>query len=232
MNASAVLFDLDGTLADTAPDLGDALNRLLEEEGRAPVALEKIRARVSYGGRGLIVLGFDELPADEEQRLIQRFETLYAQQLCDKTRLFPGAGETLRELARRGVTWGVVTNKNQRFAAPIVKALGLVERMDVLVCGDMAAHKKPAPDLLLLAAEKLAVEPRACLYVGDSLRDVEASRAAGMSVLIVTHGYDAQRDEIAGWDCDGVLDDLAGVPAWLDDAGETAAGRVAAQAAD
>lgn len=220
MNTSAVLFDLDGTLADTAPDLGDALNRLLEEEGRTPLALGKIRARVSYGARGLVACGFGELPAAEEERLIKRFETLYAQKLCDKTRLFPGAEETLRELARRGVAWGVVTNKNERFAAPIVEALGLGRGMHVLICGDMAAHKKPAPDLLLLAAEKLALEPPRCLYVGDSERDVEASRAAGMPVLIVTHGYDAQDEaqdeEFAGWGCDGVLDELGEILSWID----------------
>ncbi len=220
MNTSAVLFDLDGTLADTAPDLSDALNRLLEEEGRSPLALEKIRTRVSYGARGLVACGFGELPPAEEERLIKRFEVLYARQLCDKTQLFPGVEETLQALTRRDVAWGVVTNKNERFAAPIVEALGLARETQVLICGDAAARKKPAPDLLLLAADKLTVKPSRCLYVGDSKRDVEAAKAAGMPVLIVTHGYDAQDDEIAGWDCDGVLGRLGEILRWIDDRNE------------
>ncbi len=209
--AKAVLFDLDGTLADTAPDLGDALNRLLAEEGRPPLPTEEIRKHASFGAAGLVACGFGELADGERRRLTERFLALYAQNLCVRTRLFPGAEKTLGTLAERGIAWGVVTNKSRCFAEPILRKLGLHDAARCLVYGDTAPHKKPAPDLLLLAAKELRLEPADCLYIGDSQRDVIAAKAANMPVLAVAYGYESRDADIAAWGCDGVVNSLSDI---------------------
>ena len=215
MTKSAVLFDLDGTLADTAPDLGDALNKLLEEKGRAPQAADEIRKHASFGARGLITSCFKELTLDEEQKLITRFQEFYAKQLYDKTKLFPGVVETLQALNQRNIAWGVVTNKNQCFAEPILKQLKLHEKAHCLVYGDTVAHKKPSPDPLLFAAKELKLQASDCLYIGDSERDVIAAQSANMAVLIVTYGYESYNAEDGIWNCDGVLEKLVGLLDWV-----------------
>ena len=219
MGIQAVLLDLDGTLADTAPDLGIALNRLLEEEGRATLDYEEIRKHASFGAKGLVERGFNDV-ADggdgELERLTGRFFDLYAESLCEHTRLFPGVEKTLRELEGRGIAWGVVTNKAERFAEPILRQLDLLEGAACRVYGDTTVRKKPAPDALLYAAEALALAPARCLYVGDSERDVAAAKAAGMKVLVVTYGYESREGDIGSWGCDGAVDVLTDVLGWMD----------------
>ena len=219
MKTSAVLFDLDGTLADTAPDLGDTLNHLLVEEGRAALPPEEIRKYASFGAAGLLARGFGKLTPDETARLTARFLKLYEQNLCNKTRLFPGVFETLRALEKRGVAWSVATNKSRRFAEPLLRKLGLPETAAGPVCGDMVKYKKPAPDLLLLAAERLRVNAPDCLYVGDSERDAKAAGAAAMPVLIVAYGYESSHADTDTWSCDGVVERLIDVIAWVDESG-------------
>ncbi len=216
MKTSAVLFDLDGTLADTAPDLGDALNRLLREEGRAALPPGAIRRHASFGAKGLIACGFGALENTESERLTARFLELYAQNLCVKTRLFPGTEATLSTLERRKIAWGIVTNKSRRFAEPILKKFGLHEAAHCLVYGDTVTRKKPESDVLLYAAEKLATPPSDCLYVGDSERDAMAAKAAGMPVLIVAYGYESKDADIDTWLCDGTVNKLADVLLWTD----------------
>ena len=189
MSASkAVLFDLDGTLADTAPDLAAAVNRLRAGQGLAPLPIEKLRPFASAGARGLVRAGFGVNPGDAEYEALRTaFLEHYAERTCVETRLFPGVAELLGELARRGVAWGIVTNKALRFTERIVATLDLAP--DCVVGGDSTPHLKPHPASLLLAAGKLRLDAPRCFYLGDDLRDVQAARAAGMRPVAVEWGY-------------------------------------------
>ena len=201
----AILCDLDGTLADTAPDLGTALNRLLEEQNRETLAAHTIRKHASFGAKGLVHCAFGDCPPAQEARLTQRFLELYEQNLCAQTQLFDGVPETLNALSANGLAWGVVTNKSRRFAEPILQQLGLHDHADCLIYGDSAKHRKPAPDLLLAATEALQVAAGDCLYIGDSRRDADAAKAAGMPVLVVAYGYESRDTDTGAWNIDGVL---------------------------
>lgn len=203
----AVLFDLDGTLADTAPDLAAALNALLGEHGRAPVPLERTRPLTSAGARGMLQAGFGIAPgAPEYEPLKARFLELYGGSVCVETRLFPGMEELLAALERRGLRWGVVTNKPERFTTPLLAALGVLHRAACVVSGDTTERAKPHPDPLLHAASALALAPAACLYVGDDLRDVQAARAAGMPVVAAGYGYLGDGGECGSWQADGIIE--------------------------
>lgn len=206
-SVSAVLFDLDGTLADTAPDLGRALNTLLSEHGREPVAHERLRIHTSSGARGMIGVGFGLTPASPEYEVLKdRFLALYAEALCVDTRLYPQMDALLATLEARRMPWGIVTNKATRFTEPLVRALALDARAACVVSGDTTPRAKPHPDPLLHAAKLIDVDPRACLYVGDDLRDVQAARSAGMSVLAVRYGYLGDGEPPEAWGADAVID--------------------------
>ncbi len=186
----AVLFDLDGTLADTAPDLGHALNRQRSARGLPGLPPEPIRSVASAGARGLLALGFNLGPADPDyQRMRDEFLDFYAARLCHDTRLFPGMIELLEQLDARSLPWGIVTNKPARFTAPLLQLLGLGERSACVISGGDTTHSKPHPEPLLAASRALAVTPAACIYLGDDIRDVEASLAAGMEPVIARYGY-------------------------------------------
>jgi N-acetyl-D-muramate 6-phosphate phosphatase len=186
----AVLFDLDGTLADTAPDLGAALNRLRAERGLAELPVAAVRPYASMGARGLLHVGFGLAPEDAGYaELRDAFLEYYDGELCVRTKLFPGMGELLASLEVRGLRWGIVTNKAARFTDRIVAALGLSERASCVVSGDTTAHTKPHPAPLLHAATQLGLATERCCYVGDDLRDVQAARAAGMRSVAVEYGY-------------------------------------------
>lgn len=203
----AVLFDLDGTLADTAPDLGGALNRLLVEHGRAAIPLERSRPHTSSGARGMIAEGFGIAPGHADyEPLKDRFLALYAANLCERTALFPGMLELLASLEGRSIPWGIVTNKAARFTDPLVALLGLTPRAACIVSGDTTAHAKPHPAPLLHAARLIDVPPAACLYVGDDLRDIESARAAGMRSVAVRFGYLGSGAPPDAWGADFVID--------------------------
>ena len=201
----AVLFDLDGTLADTAPDLAAALNRLRADQGLAPLPLEQVRPFASAGARGLVHAGFGVKPGDSEYAsLREAFLEFYAERPCVETRLFPGIAELLQELSRRSIAWGVVTNKATRFTERILSALGLAPHC--VVCGDTTPHLKPHPAPMLFAAEGLGVSAAGCLYLGDDLRDIQAAHAAGMRAVAVDWGY--HHPENGGprtWQADAVI---------------------------
>lgn len=202
----AVLFDLDGTLADTAPDLAGALNRLLAERGLAPVPLEVTRPHTSSGARGLIGAGLGIGPDHPEyESLRARFLDLYAENIFVDTQLFPGMADVLTELERRQLRWGIVTNKAARFTDPLIAAMGLAQRSACTVSGDTTPHTKPHPEPLLHAARLIGLEPRTCLYIGDDLRDIQAARAAGMPVLAAAFGYLGENGDPAKWQADGVV---------------------------
>jgi len=186
----AILFDLDGTLADTAPDLCGALNQLLTECGRPPMPLARTRRYTSSGARGMIGAGFGITPDDSEYAgLKERFLDLYAARLAQDTRLFEGMEQLLHQLDEAAIPWGIVTNKIARFTDPLLQALGLARRARVVVSGDTTPHLKPHPAPLLHAAQAIEIDPILCFYVGDDLRDVQAAHAAGMRAIVAMYGY-------------------------------------------
>lgn len=186
----AVLFDLDGTFADTAPDLGYALNVQLQAHGKLPLPIERIRQVASSGARGLLGLGFAIAPGDPEyEAKAHALLDVYERNLCRHTTLFAGIVELLAAIEARGMRWGIVTNKAERFALPLMRLLALHDRAGCVICGDTTPHRKPHPAPLLAAARAIEVEPSACIYVGDDERDMIAGRAAGMRVAAALYGY-------------------------------------------
>jgi 2-phosphoglycolate phosphatase len=186
----AVLFDLDGTLADTAPDLAHVLNLQLRARGRPELPVGALRRYVSHGARGMLRAGFGLTPEDAGYPgLRDEFLDLYENNLFRETRLFPGMPELLAALEERGIAWGIVTNKLERFTLPLVEALGLAARAACVVGGDTTERAKPHPDPLLEASRRIRIEPRDCAYVGDDERDVQAGRAAGMTPMVALYGY-------------------------------------------
>ena len=201
----AVLFDLDGTLADTAPDLGGAMNQLLQEQGRDPLPLEFLRPHVSSGARGMIGAGLGITPADPAyMALQQRFLAIYQDALCVGTRLFDGMAEHLDELDARAIPWGIVTNKSQRFAIPLMEGLGLRQRSACIVCGDSARRAKPHGHPMQLASAVIGVVASEVIYVGDDERDVISGRAVGMQTVIAAWGYLGNGKPPAHWGADAI----------------------------
>jgi phosphoglycolate phosphatase len=212
----AVLFDLDGTLADTAPDLVGALNLLLAERSQPALPLERLRPYASAGARGLILEGMGIAADDADYETLRtRFLDLYAANICVHTRLFQGMDQLLRQLEQRSIFWGVVTNKPARFTNPLIKALSLAGRASCVVSGDTTPYSKPHPAPLLHAAELLGLPSSACLYVGDDLRDVQAARAAGMPVLAAAFGYLGDAGDPRNWGADAVIDQASEIMAFL-----------------
>lgn len=199
----AVLFDLDGTLADTARDLGAALNRLLAEENLPPQPYEAVRPIASHGARGLVSLGFgiDKThPRFEEYRL--RFLEQYDHDFSSHTTLFDGINELILALEARGLQWGIITNKPMRFTDRLVPVLPFVTPPAVVVSGDTVGIAKPDPAPMLHACQLIDTDPRHCLYVGDAERDIQAGRAVGMKTVLVNWGYIADSDDTASWQAD------------------------------
>jgi len=201
-----VLFDLDGTIADTAPDLAGAVNRMLLARGREPVALAALRPLASHGARGLIGRAFGLLPADPGyEALRQEFFREYEAALCEESSLFPAMAETLAALEDDGIRWGIVTNKIARFTEPLVRALGLAERAACIVSGDTTQHAKPHPAPLLHALGQAGSAAADALYVGDDLRDVQAGQAAGIRTVAAAYGYLGDGAPVDSWGADAVI---------------------------
>lgn len=210
MNSAAVLFDLDGTLADTAPDLAAALNAVLVEEGRVELPFATIRPWVSWGALRLIRLGFGKRLQDSEvERLRQRLLVCYESGLCRESRVFPGVDAVLEGFDRGGIPWGVVTNKPGWLTEPLLAALGLAERAGTVISGDTLPYAKPHPMPLLHGARELGVPAERCIYVGDAARDIEAGRAAGMYTVAAMWGYIPNDEEPVAWSADRVIDEPA-----------------------
>lgn len=217
----AVLFDLDGTLADTAPDLGEAANRLRQRYELAPLPLTVLRPHTSRGVRGMLKTAFDIAQDDPRYAsLANEFLDLYAERLCHHTILFDGMDRLLGTLERTSIKWGIVTNKRMRYTDPLIAALSLHERACCVISGDSAARPKPAPDPLLLACERASLTPARCIYVGDDLRDIEAGRAAGMTTVAAAYGYLGNDTPIERWQADAIIYSpaellpLVGLSAW------------------
>jgi phosphoglycolate phosphatase len=199
----AILFDLDGTLADTAPDLAQALNKLRADRGLEPAPYENLRPYASAGARGLIGAGFGLQPgADGYEELRIGFLDNYEAAIAVHSRLFDGIHDVLMHVRQAGLVWGIVTNKARRFTEPLVPLIGL-GHAGCVVAGDSTPHSKPHPAPLLEAARRLAIDPGHCWYVGDDLRDVQAGKAAGMATIAAGWGYCGDEGP-TGWNADAV----------------------------
>lgn len=204
--SSVILFDLDGTLADTAPDLALALNMQRERHGLAPLPLEAIRPYASHGSRGLLSIGFGLTPADTSfETMRDEYLSLYDAVFTNAPQLFSDMAVLLSEIESAGKAWGVVTNKPRRFSAPLMQALGLHARAACLVCGDDVAQAKPAPDSLLRACDLVGRNPADCVYVGDAERDIAAGKAAGMRTVLALYGYIDATEEPEAWAADASI---------------------------
>jgi phosphoglycolate phosphatase len=216
LGVRAVLFDLDGTLADTAGDLASALNRVRRDRGLEPLPVAELRAHASAGARGLLRAGMNvTTEAAEYLPLRDAFLLHYEQCLAETTHLFAGVGALLDELDARGLPWGIVTNKATRFTRPVVAALKLDARAGAVVSGDTTPHAKPHPEPLLHAARTLGMSAAQCVYVGDDLRDVLAGNAAGMSTLVARWGYLGIDEPHEKWPATGGADRPLDLLAWL-----------------
>ncbi len=200
----AVLFDLDGTFADTAPDLGEALNHVLSLRGLPALSLATIRPQASHGSRGLLKLALGIEPdAPDYDELRDAFLQHYETHICDRTKLFSGMAALLAELEERDIPWGIVTNKPHRFTVPLMDKLGYAKRASCLVSGDTCEFAKPHPMPLLHAASLMGVDPARCLYLGDDLRDMEAAQAANMIGIIANYGYLNPSSSTGDWPAAG-----------------------------
>jgi N-acetyl-D-muramate 6-phosphate phosphatase len=212
-----VLFDLDGTLADTAPDLAAIANKQRAARGLAPLPLDELRPLASHGARGLIgrALGIAP-PSPEYEALKDEFYAWYDHALCVHSQLFPGMDATLAELERRRILWGIVTNKIRRFTDPLVQALGLRQRAACIVSGDTTAHAKPHPEPLHHAMRECGIGATFSVYVGDDRRDIEAGRAAGTRTVVASYGYLGQGADTSIWRADHTIDTPPDLLAWID----------------
>ncbi|MDH3872140.1 MAG: phosphoglycolate phosphatase [Gammaproteobacteria bacterium] len=217
MRIRTVLFDLDGTLLDTAPDLADALNTVLAEKRRAPLPFDTIRGVVSHGGKALIELGFslhESHPDFDPLRL--RLLAVYRDNIARRTRPFPGMNRLLEQLEQRGLNWGVVTNKPAWLTEPLLKELGLYGRAACVISGDTLNERKPHPAPMLHACEQAGSAPDQCVYIGDAQRDIEAGRNARMHTLVALFGYFQDSDRPQEWQADALIEEPGELLTWLD----------------
>ena len=212
---AAALFDLDGTLLDTAPDVAHALNRLLREQARAELPFAQIRPQVSHGAVATVRAGFPDALPQEFAILRARFLDLYRERVAVDTRLFDGFEHTLQVLEGAGVPWGIVTNKPGWLTDPLLAALQLDRRAACVLAGDSLDERKPHPRPLRVAAALVGLPPARCVFVGDAQRDIDAARGAGMLALGARFGYLGSDDRPEQWRADGWLDTPTDLLAWF-----------------
>ena len=217
MGAKRALFDLDGTLVDTAPDLADALNRTRANHDLPPLPFEAIRPTVSLGAAAMLRAGFGVAEADGGFiPLRDEFLALYRDGVARRSRLFPGMEQVLARLEENGVPWGIVTNKSGWLTNPLAQALGLDARTRCIVSGDAVEQPKPHPASLLHACKLLECAPQEALYVGDAKRDMEAGRKAGMTTIVAAYGYIEAGENPADWRADGLVRHPVEILDWID----------------
>lgn len=199
---NAVLFDLDGTLVDTAPDMVAVLQQLQREHDIEPVAYDLGRSHVSNGAIGLLSLAFPEIEIEMGDELHQQYLERYAERICAESQVFAGLQAMLDELDENDFPWGIVTNKPEQLTEPLLISLGIAERAACIISGDTLPVRKPDPAPLLVACDMAGVEPQYAIYVGDADRDIEAGRRAGMATIAAAYGYITEDDDPREWDAD------------------------------
>jgi len=203
---AAVLFDLDGTLIDSAPDLGAAADKMRTDRGLASLPLALYRPMAGAGARGMIAVAFGLTPDDARfPELKEEFFRNYEARMTEHTTVFEGVAELVARIGQAGFKWGVVTNKSARFTVPLTKAMPLFDTAQTIVSGDTTPHSKPHPAPLLEAARQLDVPPGRCIYVGDDERDIVAGRAAGMPTVAAAYGYLGKTADTEGWKADATI---------------------------
>lgn len=203
----AILFDLDGTLVDSAPDLGAAVDKMRVDRGLASRPLEDYRSMAGAGARGMLGVAFGMSPDDPDYAAMrEEFFANYEACLTERTRVFDGIERVIANLADRGLAWGVVTNKAERFSLPLTRGIALFSTAATVVSGDTTPYSKPHPEPLLEAARRLELPPQACAYVGDDERDIVAGKAAGMFTVAATYGYLGAGNDVAAWAADAIAD--------------------------
>ena len=206
-NVGAILFDLDGTLVDSAPDLGFAANKMRIDRGLAPLPLLSYRPFVGTGARGMIHVAFKLTEHSAEfGKLKEEFFSNYQQVLTKQTALFEGVQAVIEAIIHAGLKWGVVTNKSARFTTPLTQAMSIFASAGTVVSGDTTPHAKPHPAPLLFAAARLGIAPHRCLYVGDDERDIAAGKAAGMATVTAAYGYLGLEADHRCWAADATID--------------------------
>ena len=211
-----VLFDLDGTLLDTAPDLANALNATLRLNGLPPLPYEQIRPVVSHGGQALIKLGFSLGPGhDDFEPLKKQLLDYYQAHIAEQTSLFPGMSDVLNSIEKLDLNWGVVTNKPAWLTEPLMDALDLTRRASTIVSGDTLNERKPHPAPLLYACKVTGSKPDTCLYVGDAQRDIEAGHNAGMPTLVAMFGYLMAEDKPETWGATALVRQPSDILNWI-----------------
>ena len=202
----AVLFDLDGTLIDSAPDLGAAADKMRTDRGLAPLPLLDYRPMAGAGARGMLSVAFGIAPGHADfEALKEEFFANYESCMTERTYAFDGVAELIAHLNHAGLKWGVVTNKSERFALPLTRAMALFGTAQTIVGGDTTPHAKPHPAPLLEAARQIGVAPERCAYVGDDERDIIAGRAAGMPTVAAAYGYLGRTADTAHWHADATI---------------------------
>lgn len=199
---TAVLFDLDGTLVDTAPDMVAVLHYLQHAHGIDPVPYDLARSNVSNGAIGLLSLGFPEMEIEFGDELHQQYLERYAEAICEESAVFEGLDELLEQLDAMGCLWGIVTNKPEQLTLPLLTALGLADRSACIVSGDTLSVRKPDPAPILLGCDLAGMDPSTTIYVGDAERDVEAGQRAGLATIAAGFGYITEDDDPREWDAD------------------------------
>ena len=203
----AVLFDLDGTLVDTAPDLAAALNAVLQRHNKPALAYPTIRAIVSNGADALIKLAFgSNIKSSEQQSLKAELISHYQQNIATQSKLFDGLAEALGHLENRQIPWGIVTNKPAHLTLPLLEQLGLDQRAACIVCGDQVNQPKPHPESIYLACKQLSISPEYSIYIGDAERDIRSGRLAGLKTIACAYGYIDQHDDINSWQADQLIE--------------------------
>jgi len=206
LDFKAVLFDLDGTLLDTAPDFIGAISKQLAMHGRQPLKGDALRTSITNGSIGIIksVYGINQDHPDFESYR-EEFLELYLNNIADKTELFDGLQQVLDSCKQRGIPWGIATNKPLRYTAPLLAILGLDSQSATTICPEHVAHPKPDPEALLLACSQMNIAPKDCLYIGDHIRDIQAGRSAGMRTIAAEWGYIEEFENITQWQADWVV---------------------------
>lgn len=214
-NLSCVLFDLDGTLVDTAPDLIACLNKALNQHGFDPVSSNKLKPFISYGAAAMISKSIDNVDAHTQAKILKTMLDCYQDNIAEHSRFFSGIIDTLNTIESLGLKWGIVTNKRERFTNPLVDALKLTDRVACVVSGDTTANSKPHPEPMLTACAQADVNPEDCVYIGDALHDIAAGKNAKMKTLAAIYGYLKPDDKPDDWGADALIESPEQLTSWI-----------------
>ena len=211
---SCVLFDLDGTLVDTAPDLIACLNKALKTHGFDEVSCKDIKPFISYGAAAMINKSIN-VDADTQATVLESMLMLYQNNIAEHSRFFSGIEQTLNTIESLGLKWGIVTNKKERFTNPLVAAFNLTERASCIISGDTTANSKPHPEPMLTACAQANVKPEECVYIGDALHDIDAGKKTNMKTLAAAYGYIRVDDNPADWGADALIESPEQLTSWI-----------------